>query len=146
MTTDAETEHPILLFDGVCNLCNGYVKFVLERDTHERFRFGSLQSDVADELLDRCDLPADYNDSLVLIEGSNCFTESSAVVRMGRHFDGTFGLLGALGVVPKPIRDIVYRFVADHRYEWFGKQDRCMAPDPNVESRFIDAVAEESET
>jgi predicted DCC family thiol-disulfide oxidoreductase YuxK len=132
--------NPILLFDGVCNLCNGYVQFVLERDNSERLRFGSLQSEAAGELLKQNDLPTDYTDSLVLIEGSDYYTESSAVLRICTYLGGVYRLFSAFSVVPKFIRDAIYRFIAERRYEWFGKRKQCMVPPPGVQSRFIDCI------
>lgn len=112
-----DASHPILLFDGVCNLCNGYVQFVLERDDEERVQFGSLQSEAANQLLEQCDLPTDYTESLVLIEASDCYTESSAVLRICAHLGGVYRLLSVFDFVPKAVRDAVYRFVAEHRYD-----------------------------
>lgn len=140
----SDANHPILLFDGICNLCNGFVQFVLKRDGNELIRFGSLQSDAASKLLQQCDLPTNYTESLVLIEGRDCYTESSAVLRVCMHLGGMYQLLGVLGYIPKSVRDTVYRFIAEHRYDWFGERENCIVPDSSIQSRFIDSTEGES--
>lgn len=130
-------DHPVLLFDGVCNLCNRWIRFVIERDPDATFRFAPLQSDVAGELLAECDLPRDHLDSVVLVEGGDYYTKSEAVLRTAKHLGGIYRLLWPLRVFPRRLRDWLYDFVANRRYGLFGKRDRCMMPTPDVESRFL---------
>lgn len=129
---------PILLFDGVCNLCNGLVQFVIPRDPEGKIRFASLQSEVARDLLGERGLPTDSLESVVLVEGDEHYTKSAAAIRLAEHLGGAYALLSPFRVVPRPIRDAMYDFVAEHRYEWFGQRDQCMLPPPGVESRFLD--------
>lgn len=131
-------EHPIVLFDGVCNLCNGLVQFLLERDTEGTLRFGSLQSEAADELLDRFDVAADEIDSIVLVEGDEAYVKSAAVLRIAKHLGVPYSLAYAFRHVPRALRDWVYDQVAAHRYQVFGKRDQCMVPPPDVDQRFIE--------
>ncbi|MBO6576119.1 MAG: thiol-disulfide oxidoreductase DCC family protein [Rhodothermales bacterium] len=128
---------PIILFDGVCNLCNGAVNYVIDHDPQGTFRFGSLQSEAAAELLDRAGLPEDYLDSIVLVEGDAFFAGSDAALRIARRLSGPARWLWPLRVVPRPIRDAVYGWIARNRYRWFGKQDTCRIPTPDLEARFI---------
>lgn len=130
--------HPILLFDGVCNLCNGFVQFLIKRDPGGVFRFASLQSEAAEKLLD--EKAPDLKDSLstvVLIEGGQVYTHSDVALRVVRHLGGAWPLLQVFYILPKPLRDAIYNFVARNRYRWFGKKDQCMVPTPELKSRFL---------
>jgi predicted DCC family thiol-disulfide oxidoreductase YuxK len=138
MSEDAPADGPVVLFDGVCNLCNGFVQFLVPRDPERTFRFASLQSDVGQELLAERGLPTDDLESLVLIEGDDCYVKSSAVLRIAAHLGGVYGLLPALRFVPRRVRDQIYDFVAARRYRWFGRKDRCTVPDGDTASRFLD--------
>ncbi|MFB6122198.1 MAG: thiol-disulfide oxidoreductase DCC family protein [Haloferacaceae archaeon] len=132
-------EGPVLLFDGVCNLCTGAVKFVVPRDSDGKIRFASLQSDVGRRLLDRCGRSPDDRSTVVLVEGDDCYTKSAAAIRVARHLGWPYAALGALRVLPRPVRDAVYDFVAAHRYDWFGERESCMVPAAGVSDRFLDA-------
>ena len=129
---------PIILFDGVCNLCSGFVQFVVPRDPEGQFRFASLQSEVGKELLAEHGLPTDELESIVLIEGDDCYVKSGAVIRIATLLGGVYAALAPFRVVPRAIRDRIYDFVAEHRYDWFGKKDQCMMPDGDVQARFIE--------
>lgn len=131
---------PILLFDGVCNLCDGAVQFVMRHDGAERFRFASLQSEAARPYLDRAGLDAGYLQSLVLIdEGGRAHVGSDAALETGRRLDPPWSHLAALGLaVPKPLREAVYRAVAANRYRVFGKKDACRLPTPAERGRFLE--------
>ncbi len=138
MSTETSGDGPIILFDGVCNLCSGFVKFVVPRDPEGKFRFASLQSDIGTALLAKHDLPTDELESIVLIEGDESYVKSSAVIRIATLLGGIYALLWPFQFLPRFVRDRVYDFVADHRYEWFGKKDQCMIPDGDVQSRFVE--------
>jgi predicted DCC family thiol-disulfide oxidoreductase YuxK len=128
----------LILFDGVCNLCNGFVQFVIERDPEGRFRFGALQSAAAQRILDLHDTGTVLPDAIVLVEGGALFTASTAVLRVARGLVFPWPLAYAFIVVPRPLRDWVYGLIARRRYRWFGQRDSCMVPTPALRSRFID--------
>jgi predicted DCC family thiol-disulfide oxidoreductase YuxK len=127
----------VVLFDGVCNLCNGSVRFIIERDPRARFQFAPLQSPVADRLIgaqvDRASLP----DSIVLVDEGRLYVRSSAALRIARGLRFPWPLAWVFMVVPRPIRDWVYDLIARHRYAWFGKRDECMVPTSEVRGRFL---------
>ena len=129
---------PVILFDGVCNLCNGFVQFVIARDPGARFQFAALQSDSARRLLARVDGLGQVHDSVVLVDRGRVYTRSSAALRIARGLPLPWSLARALIVVPRPLRDWVYDRVARHRYRWFGRKDTCMVPTPDVRARFLE--------
>ncbi len=129
--------HPVILFDGVCNLCNGFVQFVITRDPHERFAFASLQSHAAAKLLKGRYQVVDVPESIVLVDGDRLYTQSTAALRVARGLRFPWNLAYAFVIVPKPIRDVVYGWVARNRYQWFGKRDVCMVPTPELRARFL---------
>ncbi|QLD84973.1 thiol-disulfide oxidoreductase DCC family protein [Natronomonas halophila] len=135
------TDKPILLFDGVCNLCNGFVQWVIERDPEARFRFAALQSEAGQQLLERHGLPTERFETFVLIEGEDYYTKSTAALRMLKRLGFPYSLLYPFVAVPRSIRDRVYEFVAANRYDWFGQRDRCLVPPSDLEDRFIDGDA-----
>ncbi|CAM4229660.1 MAG: thiol-disulfide oxidoreductase DCC family protein [Paenibacillus macerans] len=128
--------HAVVLFDGVCNFCNGSVQFIIRRDRAGYFRFASLQSDAAKSLLaGRAEAPS--LDSIILIENDRVFTESTAVLRIARKLDGIWRGAALFLAVPKPLRDWAYRLFARNRYRWFGKRSECMLPTPEQRQRFL---------
>lgn len=135
---DVPRDKPILLFDGVCNLCTGTVQWVLERDDEEQFRFASLQSGAGQALLAEFGLPTDDFDTFVLVEGGEYYTKSTAVLRVARRLGVPYAALYPLIGVPSFLRDRVYDLVADHRYEVFGKRDACMMPSSELQDRFLE--------
>lgn len=135
MTTE---EGPILLFDGVCNLCSASVQFVLKRNSKENVRFASLQSEFAVKALKDSKLPTDYLNSLVLLENGRTYVKSDAALKLAKHLDGAWKLGGVFSIVPKFIRDAVYDWVAKNRYKWYGKKDVCWIPEPRWKNRFIE--------
>ncbi|OYD07608.1 thiol-disulfide oxidoreductase DCC family protein [Paludifilum halophilum] len=124
----------IILFDGVCNLCNGWVQFVIRRDPNGAFRFASLQSGAAKSLLPP---GRSRTDSIILLEQEHLYTESSAVLRICRKLKGPWKAAYLFILVPKPLRDWIYRWIARHRYDWFGKRDHCMIPTEEDQKRFL---------
>lgn len=127
----------IVLFDGVCNLCNTSVNFLIDRDPEGRFVFGALQSEEGLAVLRKHGLPEYYFDSIVLIEGRNVWTASDAVLEISRHMPGLWPALRVFRIVPKAIRDAVYNWIAANRYRWFGKRESCRLPTPENRSRFL---------
>jgi predicted DCC family thiol-disulfide oxidoreductase YuxK len=128
---------PILLFDGVCNLCSRVVQFVIRHDPAGRFRFAALQSPAGQRLLVEHGLPADALDTFVLIEGARCFTRSDAAIELARRLDGAWRWLRLAAVVPRPIRDWAYGVLVRNRYRWFGRRESCMVPTPELSQRFL---------
>jgi predicted DCC family thiol-disulfide oxidoreductase YuxK len=139
---------PTILFDGVCNLCHASVQFVIKRDSKQRFRFGSLQSDAGKRLLQEHglhdiglqshDAQENHLSSVILLQQQNAFTKSSAALTIAKYLDWPWPLLYAFMLVPKLLRDAVYDFIGNRRYRWFGKQDQCWIPPQPVQHRFID--------
>ena len=129
--------HPLVLFDGVCRLCDGWVRFVLRRDSGERFFFAPLQSELGQEALRYFGLPPDRLDTVVVVEGDRCSTRSDAVLRIFRHLRAPWPLLSVGVVVPRFLRDWAYGVVARYRYRWFGKRESCALPTPDLQRRFL---------
>jgi len=127
----------IILFDGVCNLCNGAVQFVIKRDKKKYFSFASLQSSEGRKLLEQYDLPLTDFNSFILIEHRQVYSGSNGILRVAKKLNGFWPLLYAFIIVPKFIRDRIYKWVAKNRYKWFGKKDTCMIPTPELRARFL---------
>lgn len=132
-----EQEGPIVMFDGVCNLCNGLVKFAIKRDKRGILRFASLQSEPAKEIMRVHGLDENQLKTFVFVENGKAYTRSTAGLKLLRSFGGLWSLAYALIVIPRPIRDIIYNFISKNRYRWFGKQEVCMIPGPEVKARFL---------
>ena len=128
---------PILLFDGHCNLCNAWVQFIVKRNPAKTIRFASLQSKAGRALLDEHKIAQDYLDSLVLIEEERFSVSSSAALRTLSYLSTWESQLKLLLVLPSPLRDLVYRFVARYRYKWFGRREQCMIPTAELNERFL---------
>jgi predicted DCC family thiol-disulfide oxidoreductase YuxK len=128
-----------ILFDGVCNLCNGFVQFVIRHDSSGRFRFAALQSESGQALLAAHGVTpaAEGPETVMLVADGQVYTHSTAVLHIARGLGGAWGLLYAGRVLPRAWRDALYRFVARHRYQWFGRQDACMLPTPELAQRFL---------
>ncbi|MFX3650946.1 MAG: thiol-disulfide oxidoreductase DCC family protein [Paenibacillus sp.] len=135
--TDVHQGHPIVLVDGVCHFCQGLTKWIIKRDPEGKYHFASLQSDVAKELLEKGNLSTDSMDTFVLIENGNCYTRSTAALRLAKGLKFPYPLLYAFIIVPKFIRNAVYNWVARNRYRWFGKDEACMLPTPEIKDRFL---------
>ena len=135
------TSPDVILFDGVCNLCNGFVQFVIRHDQGGRFRFAALQSDAARALLAAHGLapivPGTAPESVLLLSGGQLYSHSSAVLRIARGLGGIWRVAAVGGVLPRAWRDALYRFIARHRYRWFGRQESCLLPTPALKARFL---------
>lgn len=132
-----DAEGPIVLFDGVCGLCNRSVQLILRNDRRGRFRFAALQSDAGRALLEKFGLSPEALDSVVLVDGGTAWRKSRAALRIARRMDAPWPLLWPLAVVPRPLADFLYDRLAKHRYRIFGKLDACMIPPPEVRARFL---------
>ena len=144
---DPTEPHALILFDGVCNLCNGFVNFVIDRDPDGYFKFAALQSEAAQQLLDDYEGETSTEGgenilrSVVLIENGQVYRKSTAALRIARHLTGAWPLFVALMVLPRALRDAVYDVIAARRYDWFGRQDQCRVPTPALKDRFLEPTA-----
>jgi predicted DCC family thiol-disulfide oxidoreductase YuxK len=130
-------DHPVILFDGVCNLCSSSVQFVIRHDPGHYFRFASLQSGFGQSVLQQHHLPVQELGSFVLLEDGKLYTRSAAVLRVCKKLNGAWPLLYAFMIVPPFIRNAVYNFVAKRRYKWFGKKEECWIPGPELQQLFL---------
>ena len=126
-----------MLFDGVCNLCNGAVQFIVRRDRKGFFRFAALQSEAGGEILRRLGEPADDLATMVLVENGRVYKRSTAALRIARRLRFPWPVLVVFLAVPAFVRDGVYAWVASHRYRWFGKSEACLVPTPELRERFL---------
>ncbi len=131
------SNHPILLFDGVCNLCNASVQWILKRDQQGQFRFAALQSEVGQHFLQKHGLAAKDFDTAVLVIGEQIFLRSDAALEIVRRLGGFWRLLYFFKILPRPLRNAVYNLVARNRYRWFGHREECMLPKPAWKERFL---------
>ena len=131
------SQKQIILFDGVCNLCNNSVQFVIKHDKTSRFCFAALQSETGQALLHRYNLPQQGFDSFVLVKNEKIFLKSTAALTVAKQLDGPVKLLYGFIIVPAFIRNAVYNFIGKNRYKWFGKKNSCMIPTPALQSRFL---------
>lgn len=128
----------ILLFDGVCNLCDGAVQFIIKHDKKEQIYFASLQSETGKDLLKKQNIDPAETDSMVFIDHGTVFIKSSAALRVSKYLDKAYPLAYGFIAVPRFLRNAVYDFVARNRYKWYGKKEHCMIPTPALKSRFLD--------
>ena len=130
--------HHIILFDGVCNLCNGSVIFILKHEKAPIFQFASIQSEAGKELLAWCGLPDNFSDAVIYINKGRIYQGSTAALKIGQTLKFPWSAISTLGLlVPKTLRDWVYQQIGTHRYQWFGKRDMCMIPTENLKARFL---------
>ncbi|MEH6681152.1 MAG: thiol-disulfide oxidoreductase DCC family protein [Sediminicola sp.] len=130
--------HKIILFDGVCNLCNGAIQFVIKHDKKDVFRYAPLQGGVGAALLAERNIDTSQIDSIILIEpGVAYYTKSAAALKIGQEFGGAWKMLGLLEWIPEKISNFIYDIVARNRYKWFGKKDDCMIPTPELKAKFL---------
>jgi len=128
----------IVLFDGVCNLCNAAIQTVIKNDKRDYFRFASLQSDIGQSLLNQYHIPAPTEpESIVLIEADKAYQYSGAVLRIARKLSGAYRFLYAFIIVPPFIRNAIYKWIARNRYKWFGKQNECWLPTSALKAKFL---------
>ncbi len=128
----------IVLFDGECSLCNASVNFIIARDDQKRFRFASLQSAIGRRLLEQHGLPSSELGTVVLVEGQQAFTQSTAALRIARRLRWPWPFLFTLIVIPRFVRDFLYALIARNRYRWFGRSPSCQLPSPELREHFLD--------
>ncbi len=128
--------NPVILFDGVCNLCNSSVLFVIQHDPKKQFRFASLQGDYGQQVLKQFQLPSNSLNSFILLKDNQIYTHSTGALKVAKQLSGAWPLLYAFIIVPPFIRNAVYQFIANNRYKWFGKKESCMVPSPALKALF----------
>ena len=128
---------PIILFDGICNLCDGAVQFIIKHDPDGIFLFASLQSEAGQNLLKQYQLPLENFNSFILLQDDKAYNKSTGALKVARQIKGAWSWLYIFMIIPKFIRDAVYDWIAQNRYKWFGKKDACMIPTPKLRARFL---------
>src|SRR5215213_2579952 len=128
---------PIILFDGVCNFCNSTVNFILRQDKKQVFQFAALQSDAGQKLLKEHQLPVQEFNSFLFIENNKTYLASTAALRLAQYLPWYWQWTQLFWLIPRFLRDSIYRLIANNRYKWFGKREACMIPSPNVRKRFL---------
>ncbi len=131
-------KNPLILFDGVCNFCNYWVNFAIQRDPKKKLKFTTLQGETAKQLLPKYNINPTSLSSVILIDNDKTYTQSSAAIRICKYLHGGWKLFYGLIIIPKFIRDFFYNIIARNRYTWFGKKDECMVPTPELRERFLD--------
>ena len=131
-------DKPIIFFDGVCNLCNSSVQFILKKDVNNVFLFSSLQSDAAKDILLQYNLENFDLSSIILLENGVIYQKSTAILKIAKRLKGIYKYTYVFIIVPKFIRDSVYSLIAKKRYKWFGKRDSCMVPTKEIKFRFLE--------
>ena len=127
----------IILFDGVCNLCNGFVIYIIKKDKKNKLQFAALQSTAGEILLSKFKIDKVKTDSIIFVDGENYYERSSAALHIAKHLSGAFPLLYGFIIIPKFIRDGIYNWIARNRYKWFGKKESCMIPTKELQSKFL---------
>jgi predicted DCC family thiol-disulfide oxidoreductase YuxK len=130
-------DRAIILFDGVCNFCNGAINFLIKQDKKGIFYFAPLQSEAGQKLLQQYQLPKESFKSFILIDNGEVYQKSTAVLKIFNRLPCYWKELQVLRIVPPLLRNAIYDFIAANRYKWFGKKEQCMVPTPEVKSRFL---------
>lgn len=138
MINISELKNPVVLFDGVCNLCSSTVQFIIKHDKKQQFRFASLQSEFGQEVMKQFGLPTNELNSFILLEEGKIYTKSTGALRVTKRLNGLWFLLYGFIIIPPFIRNAVYSFVAHNRYRWYGKKDACWLPTPELRKLFLD--------
>ncbi|KWX73338.1 thiol-disulfide oxidoreductase DCC [Paenibacillus riograndensis] len=134
---EALTNKSVVLIDGVCHLCQGLVRFIIPRDPQGRILFAPLQSEISRKLTNDSGLVPGQLSTVVLLENGVCYTESAAVLRIARKLRFPWPAAYLFIIIPRPLRDALYRLVARNRYRWFGRDEQCMVPTPEIRKRFL---------
>ncbi|MDH6425587.1 thiol-disulfide oxidoreductase DCC family protein [Paenibacillus sp. FSL R5-0887] len=127
----------IVLIDGVCHLCQGVVRFIIPRDPDAKFLFAPLQNEIAAKLMKESGLQPGQLNTVILLENGVYYTESAAVLRIARKLRFPWPAAYVFILVPRPLRNALYRYVAKNRYRWFGRDEQCMLPTPEIKRRFL---------
>ncbi len=133
------SDKKLVLFDGVCNLCNGAIQFMIRHDKDDTFRYAALQSDIGKKLMMQRNIDTEKVDSIILIEpGVAYYNKSDAALQIGKHLKGYRTISSLLHLIPSGLRNIVYDFIARNRYKWYGKKEACMIPTPELKAKFLE--------
>lgn len=136
---DLPKDKKIILFDGVCNLCNSSVQYVIKHDKKDIFRFVSLQSELGQKIVKHIGINPIHIDSIVLYEpGISYYYKSTAALEIAKGLSGVITLATFFIILPTRIRDLIYDYVAKNRYKWYGKKETCMIPTPELKAKFLD--------
>ena len=134
---DVIKHNPLVLFDGVCNLCDHSVQRIIRNDSKNKFIFSTLQNSLTTNYLLKKGSKYNDIDSIILITPTKIYTKSSAVLTITKSLKGAYPLLYILYIIPKPIRDFFYDYIAKNRYKWLGKKESCMVPTDNLKNKFL---------
>ena len=132
-----DIQHPVILFDGMCNLCSNTVQFIIKRDKNNIFRFTSLQSDFGNALLQKFHLPGNTFNSFILYKNGKIYTKSAGALLVAKQLSGAWPTLSVFMIIPSFIRGSLYNIIARNRYKWFGKKEACWLPSPALKSKFL---------
>jgi len=128
----------IILFDGVCNLCDSVVQFIIKRDKADVFRFVAIQSEIGQEIIKHIGVDTTKTDSILLYEpGRSYYYKAEAALKIAGALGGIYSLLGFFSVFPKSLSNAVYDYIARNRYKWYGKKEECMIPTPEMKAKFL---------
>jgi predicted DCC family thiol-disulfide oxidoreductase YuxK len=133
-----ELQKPVILFDGVCNFCNSGVNFLIRQDKEKNIRFAALQSDAGKRILQEFEIDTATTDSFLLVDNNKVYTYSTAGLKVYNHLPWYWKWTQIFWIVPKFLRDGIYKWVAANRYKWFGRKEECMIPSASVRERFLD--------
>ncbi|MEZ4857691.1 MAG: thiol-disulfide oxidoreductase DCC family protein [Flavobacteriaceae bacterium] len=129
--------YKIILFDGVCNLCNSAVNFVIRHDSKNKFKFAALQSEIGQQLISKYNIDTSQTDSIILIDNNKAYIKSTAALRIAKYLDKGYPLLFGFTILPTFLRNWVYDYIAKNRYKWYGKKDSCMIPTQELKNKFL---------
>lgn len=132
-----KTDQPIIIFDGLCNLCEYSVQFIIKKDRQARFKFVSAQSERGKDLQHLYGVDTLQDGTVILLKGDQVYVKSDAAVEIAKDLDGLWRFLHVFKFIPKPARDLVYSIISKNRYRWFGKKNECLLPDSNIKERFL---------
>ena len=138
MIQNLENNKQLILFDGVCNLCNSSVQFIIKRDKMDVFRYAALQSDIGQRIIEKFNISTSKTDSIILYSNKfGVFYKSTAALKIASKLGFPTNILSIFLIVPPIIRNVVYDYIAKNRYKWYGKKDHCMIPTPELKSKFL---------
>ena len=132
-----KTNRNLIIFDGVCNLCEYSLLFIIKNDRQSKFKFVSAQSDRGKELQRLHGVDTLQDGTVILLKNDQVYVKSDAAVEIAKDLDGLWRLLHVLKFIPEPVRDLVYSIISKNRYRWFGKKKECLLPDKNIKDRFL---------
>lgn len=127
----------LIMFDGMCNFCNFWVNFIIDHDEKKYFKFNSLQSNIAQNFLKRKNLDLPKMDTIVLMMNEKVYFKSSAALQIAKKLNGFWKVVYILAIIPEPLRDLIYNFIARNRYKWFGRRESCRIPTEDESDRFL---------